>query len=160
RRCWRCANGGRAWRAASRRCDPSDSRRGRRVDVESCTECRTIPRDPRCLRAWRHDCSSLSREEENMMIEDGTGPPAWRVSALAQITELLPHGVILCDRRGKVLFANRIAEALLSARDGLLLDGKGEIRGRVPEETMLLRRALEDGGAVRASRETGQTLPL
>jgi DNA-binding CsgD family transcriptional regulator len=77
-----------------------------------------------------------------------------------QIADLLPHGVILCDRRGKVLFANCLAEALLAKADALCVDRSGEIRGRIPAETACLRQALETGGAVRASRESGETLPL
>ena len=95
-----------------------------------------------------------------MGVGDGTQAPIRRVSAFVQIAELLPHGLILCDRAGKVVFANRIAAAVLACGDGLLLDRTGEIRGRVPAETALLRHALAHGGAVRASRESGETLPL
>jgi DNA-binding CsgD family transcriptional regulator len=100
------------------------------------------------------------REEENMGVEDRAGPPEGPVSAFVQIAELLPHGVILCDLRGRVLFANRIAEAVLAQGDALLLDRSGELRGRVPAETAVLRHAFAEGGAVRASRAGGETLPL
>lgn len=95
-----------------------------------------------------------------MGVEEGPRAPVGRVSAWLQIADLLPHGVILCDRHGKVVFANRVAAVVLTQADALLIDRGGEIRGRVPAETALLRQALADGGAVRASRESGEALPL
>src|SRR5215472_5840266 len=86
-----------------------------------------------------------------------------------ELADLLPQGVIVCDARARVLFANRVAQALLEDGDGLALGNGGELRGRMPGETAALRRLVaaaagalevEAGGALRVSRESGETLPL
>jgi DNA-binding CsgD family transcriptional regulator len=93
------------------------------------------------------------------------------VSTLGQIAELLPQGVLLCDARGRVVFANRIAQGVLAGADGLVLGPANELCTGNPSETAALRRliqaaagpavtSLEGGGAIRISHATGQALPL
>ena len=88
-----------------------------------------------------------------------------RISTLTMIAEMLPLGVILTDLRGRIVFANQHANAVLARRDGLSVGHGGELRAGVPAETSTLRRLLvaadaESDGAIRISRSSCAPLPL
>jgi len=66
----------------------------------------------------------------------------------------LSHGLILLDRRGKVGFLNKAAEAMVAARDGLAITPHG-LAGARKTETDRLARAI-----ARAAAGEGSTLRL
>jgi DNA-binding CsgD family transcriptional regulator len=77
--------------------------------------------------------------------------------AMLALLERLPTGVLLVDERGRVVFANRRAEAVLAAGDGLVRDGRG-IAATAPHLQPLVARALHDAvetGAGRGSSAGG-----
>jgi DNA-binding CsgD family transcriptional regulator len=93
------------------------------------------------------------------------------LSTLGQLADLLPQGVILCDARARVVFANRIAQGMLAGREGLRLGPANDLCASVPAETTALRRLIqaasspdvasrESAGAIRISHAAGQGLPL
>jgi DNA-binding CsgD family transcriptional regulator len=74
--------------------------------------------------------------------------------------ERLPHGLILIDRRGKIGFVNREAEAILAARDGLAITPVG-LAGARRAETERLARAIAkaaagEGAGLRLERPSGR----
>lgn len=83
--------------------------------------------------------------------------------ALADGLEHLRHGVLLIDRRGHVVFANRAARAIVAQRDGLSIDADGLVASALADR-MALRSLLDDatrtttgegfgsGGALRVRR--------
>jgi DNA-binding CsgD family transcriptional regulator len=89
---------------------------------------------------------------------------AWRLgtlavlnSAKAAVLDKLDHGVVLLDRRGRVLFVNHAAEALVALRDGVTLTLEG-IQAATSTGTTRLRRLIADaitnagGGTMRIGR--------
>jgi DNA-binding CsgD family transcriptional regulator/PAS domain-containing protein len=83
----------------------------------------------------------------------------------ADILNRLQQGVILVDGGARVIFANRAAESMLRAGQGLFL-GRDGLQAEIPGETRQLRRAIVDcakqrlgfggtGGHLRLSREHG-----
>jgi PAS domain-containing protein len=89
-----------------------------------------------------------------------------RVTIHADALDRLPTGVFLLDSDGRVLFANRAANRVLTARDGLTLDG-GHLRAASSDGTRTLRDLITSGlapgrtalaasgGACRVSRPSG-----
>ena len=72
----------------------------------------------------------------------------------------LSHGLLLLDRRGKIGFLNREAEAILAARDGLAVTATG-LAGARKTETERLARAIAkaasgEGSALRIERPSGR----
>jgi DNA-binding CsgD family transcriptional regulator len=72
----------------------------------------------------------------------------------------LSHGLILLDRRGKIGFLNREAEAILATRDGLAVTATG-LAGARKIETERLTRAIAkakagEGSALRVERPSGR----
>lgn len=65
----------------------------------------------------------------------------WRVIGAADALDRLHAGVILVDAAGRVLFANRIAEAILAGGGGLGIDREG-IRACSQGATRVLRRLI------------------
>jgi DNA-binding CsgD family transcriptional regulator/PAS domain-containing protein len=89
---------------------------------------------------------------------------AWRLGTLgaldaAKTTALngLDHGVLLIDAGGHVLFANRVAEAIIALRDGLTVVRDG-LRAALPADTARLQTLIaetlrgEAGGTIRLTR--------
>jgi len=90
--------------------------------------------------------------------------------ALTDAVDRLPHGVIWLDSQAWVCGTNRVADALLAERDGLVLDGR-ELRATNARSTNTLRalvrqwartargEALDAGGRLLIERSSGR-LPL
>jgi DNA-binding CsgD family transcriptional regulator len=89
---------------------------------------------------------------------------AWRLGKLSAIDAAktfaldgLDHGVLLVDRRGHVLFANRAAEAIIALRDGLIVVSEG-LRAALPADAARLQTLIADalrgavGGTMRVTR--------
>jgi DNA-binding CsgD family transcriptional regulator len=78
------------------------------------------------------------------------------------VLDKLPHGVLFVSAAGKVLFANRAADDVLRARDGLILD-HGELRASTPPLTSALRAsvnvALDTGRSIVVGGRTTISLP-
>ena len=73
-------------------------------------------------------------------------------AALADGLEQLRHGVVIVDRSGHVLFANRTARAIVAQRDGLTIAADGlTASGR--EDRLALTNLIDD--AVRTSQGAG-----
>ena len=68
--------------------------------------------------------------------------------------DLLAHGIVLLDRAGQVIFANRTAEDILHAQDGLSLHQK-ELFGTRVSETTALRRLIAAAVATSGGAGTG-----
>jgi DNA-binding CsgD family transcriptional regulator/PAS domain-containing protein len=88
----------------------------------------------------------------------------WRLAARAAVEgakdaalDRLDDGVILIDRRSRVLFANRAASSIVALRDGLTLSGEG-LRTAMVADNRRLQRLIADaasgsgGGTMRVSR--------
>jgi DNA-binding NarL/FixJ family response regulator len=82
--------------------------------------------------------------------------------AMLVLLERLPTGVILLDERGRAVFLNRRAEAVLAAGDGLLMTPQG-LQAVAPDVQPLLERFIRNAvetGAGRATHAGGAlTLP-
>lgn len=70
-----------------------------------------------------------------------------------QALEALRIGVVLVDRAGRPIFANRVAEKILSRGDGLSLV-RGQLRAARPQDSRKLGALIE--GATKTSRGLGQ----
>jgi DNA-binding CsgD family transcriptional regulator/PAS domain-containing protein len=70
----------------------------------------------------------------------------------ATALDLLAHGVLLLDTAGRIMFANRRAEEILRARDGLMVHDK-ELFGARVSDTTTLRASI--AAAVATSRGEG-----
>lgn len=68
--------------------------------------------------------------------------------------DLLAHGILLLDTGGRIMFANRAAEEVLGARDGLTVQDK-ELFGARVSDTTSLRRAIADAVATSGGEGTG-----
>lgn len=80
--------------------------------------------------------------------------------SMAAALDALTQGVIVLDAHGKVLFANRPAEAVFEAGDGLCLAG-GRLRAGTAAETARLNALLSlaargGGGSLRIARAAGR----
>ena len=82
-------------------------------------------------------------------------------SAAFESLEALPHGVVLVTSTGRVVFANRAAREILSARDGLSLTG-GQLHAASSAQTARLQSMLARAAqtAVGAGPHSGGTLAL
>lgn len=69
-----------------------------------------------------------------------------RWSAAEEALDHLPFGVILVDARGKVLFLNRSAEAVIAAADGLTVR-EGMLLAATSEDTRALGRLVSEAAA-------------
>jgi DNA-binding CsgD family transcriptional regulator/PAS domain-containing protein len=89
---------------------------------------------------------------------------AWRLGTLGALDaaktaalDRLDHGVVLIDAGGRVLFANRAAEAIIALRDGLAVVREG-LRAALPADTARLQTLIADtlrgaaGGTMRVTR--------
>jgi DNA-binding CsgD family transcriptional regulator len=100
-------------------------REGSRFDQHDIERCRLLlPHLQRMLR-MRHRIAELETERD----------------AALQTLDHLPWGVVLVDRRGNRLVANRCAQEILLAGDGLTLQG-GTLRAVLADETARLERLL------------------
>jgi DNA-binding CsgD family transcriptional regulator len=70
------------------------------------------------------------------------------------VLDLLAHGILLLDATGRIMFANRTAEELLRAHDGLTVHHK-ELFGARVSETTALRRLIADAVATSGGERTG-----
>lgn len=68
--------------------------------------------------------------------------------------DLLAHGILLLDTGGRILFANRTAEEVLRARDGLI-DHHKELFGARASDTNALRKLIADAVATTGGEGTG-----
>lgn len=66
-----------------------------------------------------------------------------------ELLDAFPIGVILCDARGAVVEANRAAELILGAEDGLAA-AHGQLVASLPRETRALRRLVAGAAAAGA----------
>lgn len=82
----------------------------------------------------------------------------------ADIYSRLPFGVLHTDEKGKLLYANAVAEDILRRQDGLLLDRMRTLRANSSGDTMRLHSAIfdlsqdkpsHDGHAVQIARRQG-----
>jgi DNA-binding CsgD family transcriptional regulator/PAS domain-containing protein len=64
-----------------------------------------------------------------------------RRNEVVEALDWFPTGVLLLDRQGRLVAANRAAEDLLTASDGLRTDRDG-LRAVLPSETLTLRRLI------------------
>ncbi len=84
-----------------------------------------------------------------------------RADSAAEALDRLAFGVVLVDRRARVILANRAAEAMLAQDDGIGADASG-LRAAMPAQTTALRRLVAcaadrarvagRGGALRLDR--------
>jgi DNA-binding CsgD family transcriptional regulator len=79
---------------------------------------------------------------------------------LAEALDRLAPGVVLSDATGAVVWANRAAERLLQAPDGIALDRRGTLTAASSETSAALRRLLAaaaagSGGALALARPSG-----
>jgi DNA-binding CsgD family transcriptional regulator len=72
----------------------------------------------------------------------------------ATALDLLAHGVLLLDTAGRILFANRTAEEILRARDGVMVRQK-ELFGARVSDTTALRTVIAAAVATSGGRGTG-----
>jgi DNA-binding CsgD family transcriptional regulator/PAS domain-containing protein len=70
------------------------------------------------------------------------------------VLDLLAHGVLLLDAAGRMMFANRTAEEILRARDGLTVHDK-ELAGTRAADTTTLRTLIGAATATSAGEGTG-----
>jgi DNA-binding CsgD family transcriptional regulator len=70
-----------------------------------------------------------------------------------QALDALHIGIVLTDRAGRPIFANRVAEDILSRGDGLALV-RGQLRAAKPQDTRKLAALIQ--GAAKTSRGLGQ----
>lgn len=104
---------------------------------------RLMPHLSRSLRLHRRLAAATARRDEAVEVLD------W-----------FPTGVLLLDSRGRVLGANRIAEEILAAGDGLRAGTDG-LRAAVPVESAALRRMIGvAGGAAAAVDPSGGVINL
>jgi DNA-binding CsgD family transcriptional regulator/PAS domain-containing protein len=68
--------------------------------------------------------------------------------------DLLAHGVLLLDTAGQIMFANRTAEEILRAHDGLTVH-RNELFGARVNETTALRKLIADAVATSGGEGTG-----
>jgi DNA-binding CsgD family transcriptional regulator len=73
-------------------------------------------------------------------------------TALADSLERLHHGVVIVNRSGRVIFANRAARSVVAQRDGLAITADG-LTAAAPHQRLALRSLVDD--AVRTSRGEG-----
>lgn len=71
------------------------------------------------------------------------GTPAMHSAAKTIALDRLDRGVLLIDAGGRVLFANRAAEAIIALRDGLTLVGDG-LRAALPADTARLQTLIAE----------------
>ncbi len=79
--------------------------------------------------------------------------------ALACVLDRIPIAAIVVDERGQVRATNRAAERLLAARDGIVL-GRDGLHANQPEDTIRLRRALEEAFCEDEAAALGEPLLL
>jgi DNA-binding CsgD family transcriptional regulator/PAS domain-containing protein len=70
-----------------------------------------------------------------------------------QALDALQIGILLTDRAGRAIFANRVAEEILSRGDGLALV-RGQLRAARPQDSRKLGALIQ--GATKTSRSLGQ----
>jgi DNA-binding CsgD family transcriptional regulator/PAS domain-containing protein len=68
--------------------------------------------------------------------------------------DLLAHGVLLLDTGGRIMFANRTAEEILRADDGITVH-RNELFGARVQETTALRQLIADAVATSGKEGTG-----
>lgn len=76
-------------------------------------------------------------------IRHTLGRAVAKEAALAEAVDRLPRGLLLADSRLRVLYANRYAEEVLAAADGLRLE-RGELTPAVRADRDLLRHWVRD----------------
>lgn len=74
-------------------------------------------------------------------------------SAVTEVLDRLPFGVVLLDERGCSLLANRTASAILASGGGLALSREGRLEARSPSAQASLARLV--GGACATGRGNG-----
>ena len=137
-----------------RLCDATDSVGAMLVSMDlRCTS------DSRVVFA-RLDPSRMDRYLAEHADDDPWTTAATRLPAGAVVAlDALAHGVLLLDAQGHVLHANRRAEALLKAADGLTLVGRRLVPTRAADSeglARLIRRAAAGrGGVVGVARAPG-----
>jgi DNA-binding CsgD family transcriptional regulator len=75
---------------------------------------------------------------------------AARRDEAVEVLDWFPKGVLLLDSTGRVLAANRVAEEILAAGDGLRAGSDG-LRAGLPAESAALRRLIAEAGGVQVA---------
>lgn len=94
-------------------------------ELEQKTYLRVLPHIRRAVRI----SEAFSTFESNVVAEH-------------EILDRLPTGVLLFDRRCRLILMNRTAEYILAEHDGLALDSTGNLCASLPGETQNLARAV------------------
>ena len=80
--------------------------------------------------------------ERALRVRERLKGVVWHQSAMAEALDRLPQAVMLVNSQSRIVFANRMAQSLLSARDGLSSAPDG-LRAASPDQTRDLRRLIK-----------------
>ena len=94
-----------------------------------------------------------------LLLHQRLGAAAARRDEALEVLDWFPTGVLLLDSAGHVLAANRVAEEILAAGDGLRAGNDG-LRAVLPLESTALRRLIATSGVQVALEPTGGVLNL
>src|SRR5262245_44460341 len=85
-----------------------------------------------------------------LLLHQRIGAAEPRRDEALEVLDWFPTGVLLLDSTGHVLAANRVAEEILAASDGLRV-GKDGLRAVLPAESAALRRLIAESGGVQVA---------
>src|SRR5262249_27909980 len=85
-----------------------------------------------------------------LLLHERLGAAAARRDEALEVLDWFPTGVLLLDSTGHVLVANRVAEEILAAGDGLRTGNDG-LRAVLPVESAALRRLIAESSGVQTS---------
>jgi DNA-binding CsgD family transcriptional regulator len=105
--------------------------------------------------------------ERAFELEYRIGAETFKTAAAADLLDTSPLGIVMLDRRGRIVFANRAACAMAAATEAFTLAADGIRALRAPDDAVLQRliggtvRPTDDiraarGGALRLPRRSGR----